>query len=422
MEHPNSEKLEKYSARELSAEEMTKAILHLDSCAECFGLLQNILSRNDENTENFGSVANEKTIEFHLDYEEYLRPFIDNEADRITREIVESHTQVCANCAFQLRELREFSESLRLQELEKKLTYSPTFWGRFGSRMRQISQSLVFQTAFALLFILTLAAIFWFRSGQPVLTENRQKSVANETVIIKQDSNKQNDLKEIEKQSTAESNQNSNRLEPLIAKTENQNPKAETQITGNFDELQNLPAKLREKIQKVLRYEKLEFPPFLTSLQTNVKNRGESGAAKTTIYPNGEAVRSVSPTLNWKSFAKNDEKYIVKIFDEKFNQIAVSEPLRKNDWSLPVKLERGNVYHWEVSTASGGSQAKFKVLNRKSLNEIISMENKTSSSPLIRGIAYSSVGLSSEAKKAFALAIRQNSNSKTAEKLLRQIK
>ena len=426
MEHLNSEKLRKYAARQLSDGEMTMAILHFDSCAGCFDLLQNLPSQTA--AENFLSLTDEKKDgEFHLGYDEFLRPFVDNEADEITREIVESHAQVCSNCAFQLRELREFSQSLRLREIEKNLKYSPTIFDKFGHWASRISRNLTLRTAFVLFLMLILgfAAFILFDKKPPVSTQNNRESNAVESTVVKQNNENQADLPKNNERISTENNQNIERRKPLIVKNDGQNNKntnSETRITGNFDELQNLPAVWREKIRSAMRSEKLAFPAFLTSLRTNGKVRGEAENKQNELFPNGEVVRRVAPSLSWKSFAKPNEKYIVKIFDETYNQIAVSEPLQTNTWNLPVNLERGKIYHWEVAAPSGNYQANFKVLDQVSLNEINLIENKTSASPIIRGIAYSSAGLLSEAKKAFIAAAGQKKSSKSAQVFLRQIK
>ncbi len=47
----------------------------------------------------------------HLEYEQ-LEASVDGRADLVDREIVESHTAICAACARELRDLREFRQSL----------------------------------------------------------------------------------------------------------------------------------------------------------------------------------------------------------------------------------------------------------------------------------------------------------------------
>ncbi len=422
MEHPSKEKLKKYAARELSAVEMTGIILHLENCAECFDAVQAF--SGSEETDSVLLFSEAESEVFHLDYDEHLQPFVDNEADSATREIVESHTQICANCAFELRELREFSESLRFREMEKKS--STNFFSKINEFLHHISHNLTSKTVLPLIFIfIGLIAIIWFAANSSrnnientsIANEEKNENPAAQTQTIPNENN----------QTIAESfnqnieNRNSNVINPIDL-TKNKlseksaNNSSEKEISA---EINNLPKSLRIAVQKTLQTKKITFPAFLSVIRQDLKFRGGSNKISTSIYPKNEAIREVSPQFRWQNFAANNEKYIVEIIDENGNSVETSQELTKTLWKPKTVLQRGKVYSWEVRTVnlteSKSFSGKFKVSEQFS-------DKSLPKSPLVRGIVFASQGLLTEAEREFRIAIKNGENIDLARKLLLQIR
>ena len=140
MKHLEIEQLKKYGERQLNAEEMTLTVSHLGECRACFDAFQQIFpSLSDAAREvSVDNLTADEAI-FHLDYEEHLRPYIDYEIDEVTREIVESHLQNCSFCARAVRELREFSDGLKLRGIEKDSLDVPRFSKSVGDLSRHFS-------------------------------------------------------------------------------------------------------------------------------------------------------------------------------------------------------------------------------------------------------------------------------------------
>lgn len=422
MKHPNKEKLEKYAVRQISADEMTAVILHLENCADCFGMVQKLL-----NAENQGVLlfTENETDAFHLEYDEHLRPFVDNEVDAATREIVESHTQICSNCAFQLRELREFSESLRLREIEQK----SDIFVKINGWIHQISHHLTFKIALPLLAIIAgIAAIIWLSE-----TKNQKNS---EEISLTNNINAEN-------QSVPESNQNS-----LIAQIFNQNSESQNQTKLNVNtsqntanreikndstkvldnistELNDLPANLRETIRNVLQTSKLKFPSFLPALRESINLRGKKNKKLIKLYPNGEAVQETSPIFSWEEVSSQNQSYVVEIFDENNDSIEVSQPLTKKLWTPKAVLQRGKIYQWEIRITNSEVpqntriySGKFKVLDQKTVDDLAGFNGK---SPLVRGVALASAGLLTMAENEFRQAIKEN-QANQAKIFLQQIR
>ncbi|MCY7376426.1 MAG: zf-HC2 domain-containing protein [Pyrinomonadaceae bacterium] len=431
MKHPNKEKLQNYTARRLSSAEMTAVILHLENCADCFDALQK-LSPFSEN--QIVALLSERADEvFHLDYDEHLRPFVDNEADDATREIVAGHTRVCAVCAFQLRELREFGESLRLREIEKNLHRPPTFPAKIGEWLRQISQNFPLRIVLPLLLMTAgVVGSVWFLSdskrGEVEKTSGAvERKSENQTAQILENPVETNQtlVEAVNRDIGNRRNLigNSTDLTKTQTSANREKSASETEI---LDELDNLPIEWRGAIQKTLQSQKLTFPAFLPAIRENINLRGQADGNSNALYPKGEAVRGVSPKFRWQPFAAQNEKYVVEIFDEKNDSVAISPVLNETSWTPKTVLRRGKNYSWQVrsekpkeSQNSKIFAGKFKVLEQ---SEIAELNRKLPKSAFFRGVIFASQGLLTEAETAFRTAIKNRENAELARKLLLQIK
>lgn len=420
MEHPNSEKLERYAARQLSASEMTATILHLENCAVCSDTVKNF--NEDQEISLF---AENESENFHLDYDEHLRPFVDSEADEVTREIVESHTQICSNCAFQLRELREFSESLRLREIEKNLRYSPNFFDKISGWLQRFSPHTVFQIVLPLLLLMFgIVAVIWFvRKTDEKNTEITgiadERKIESQTIQMPVNSGEIN--KEIvgsfnrntEKRAVKNENSANSVKVKNSVKTENEAAKKES-----LTEIETLPNDVKITVQKALNSKKIAFPEFLAAIRENINLRGDSDKISRRIYPKGEAVREAAPQFRWGKFALSGEKYIVEIFDEQNNSVEISPPLRAENWKPKAVLQRGKNYSWEVRTPNSSATGKFTILENA---EIIKINRIRTKSAIARGIIFASNGLLKEAESEFKKAVKNRENPALARKFLKQI-
>lgn len=417
MEHLNKEKLQKYSARLLNAEEMTSIILHLEDCIECFNALREF-SMVDK-TKSVAFFPEPITEAFHLDFEEHLRPFVDHEANAVIREIVETHTQTCANCAFQLRELREFSESLRLAEIQKSLTSSPHFVAKIGVWFRQVSQNLAVQLALPILILaIGITTAFWFFSSKPpveiVKNNSEQPSQTDQKQPIASD--KESSIeKPIEVNTKSATDLNQPKSEPKPSPVETKLPE------NNLpDELGNLSNSVKATIRKTLESEKLILPGFLSILGERIKLRGSDSNDSSIIYPKGVVIIASKPTLRWKKGNETGEKYTVEIFDENGTLVGKGSEITLNQWKPEKSLSPGKTYSWEVKSEAGDisttAAAKFRIAASSDLTELNSIK-----SPLYRGIFYASKGLLAEAREEFIKAKKNKNEALMAKKFIDQI-
>ena len=437
MEHLTDTKLQKYQARELSAAETTAVILHLDACPDCFGKLENIPAEDYAPKLFFAGDAEV----FHLDYDDHLRPFVDNQAGAATREIVEGHAQTCAPCAFQLRELREFSESLRFRQ-------SANFQGKlsFLAKVRLLLTGLTkranFQAAAVFLLLMLFGFLAFFTIGKHKTAENiaaadqilpEKQLTSSSSPSIEKTEISDESVKTRSDQSPAEvvvSKDNQPPInEPDKVNKSNRSEKKEVQNDSRESaELGKLPQTLRLEMQQALETRRLNLPPVLRELSSNMNLRGESGLSEpiqTIVSPDNEVVISDRPIFQWRRSKNSNQKFIVEIFDDENNSVAVSPQLNGNSWKPEKSLPRGKIYFWELRTQTSDNAAgstangKFKILDARSKAEIEKFP--TSAAPLLRGIFLASKGLITEARLEFQKADRRSPRG-PAKIFLRQLK
>ena len=148
------------------------------------------------------------------------------------------------------------------------------------------------------------------------------------------------------------------------------------------------------------------------------------------LEPTGKVVQSDRPTFVWSPLA-DATGYVVEVYDEAFNLVATSPQLTANSWtSQPLK--RGRIYSWQVKAVKDGQesrsprppapQAKFRVLDAASVNELQQARQTYSSSHLVLGLLYARAGLLDEAEKEFRALQKANPDSALARRLLSQVR
>ena len=418
MKHLEIEQLKKYGERRLSGEEMTDALLHLDDCRACFESFQTMFPALSDAAQTVSLGADEAEI-FHLDYDEHLRPYIDYEADEVTREIVESHLENCQFCVRAVRELREFSDSLHLREAKKEAAGEPTFSGALQHRPRRFITGSFWRLSLPAIAVLILGIGGWLiwrqSSTQTFVAENRTSQNAPPVTA---NENSFNRLPE-----NSITNEEINRRENDLA---NKSPNAARDKKRESNEpedellLAALPPDFRARFQNAVRTQKINLPAFIADLREKSNLRGESNGDKNVIIsPDAQAERSLRPMFRWRKFAAVSESYVVAIYDENYNQIAVSPRLTDAKWQSDVSLKGGKIYQWQVKTEKSVEPytARFKVLDDAALIRLKQIENAAPHSPLVRGIGYASEGLLNEAMREFQKEIVKNPGGNLAKKL-----
>ncbi|MBS1808158.1 MAG: hypothetical protein JST84_08205 [Acidobacteria bacterium] len=170
----------------------------------------------------------------------------------------------------------------------------------------------------------------------------------------------------------------------------------------------------------------LRFPAELAALRGGKITRGSSSTDETfqLTRPIATFVLSPRPTLRWQSFP-SATIYRVKVFSTDYELIAESADLTATSWTLPVPLERGKTYLWQVVAKKGEEEfvgtssvveARFTVLDSARARQIEQVRQHTTS-PLALGIAYAQAGLLDDAEAKLKAALP----SAAARKFLHQV-
>jgi len=420
VNHLAIEQLERYSERQMNAEEITQTLLHLDGCRACFDAFQRTLSELSPTLPeiSFDALTGNDPEVFHLDYAEHLRPYVDFETDEVRREIVASHLQNCSFCARAVRELREFSDSLKLRtvEQEKKSAdllfappsnYPPPHF--YNGNLRYW-----FLPAAAVLISLIGGNLVWRQSDTtPLIAETRISRAVPKTAVNENSVERLLESKSaktvIKTQSVPTLRRNDNSFKEKSSAVGGQLPAA-VQPKGDEKLLAALPPNFRAQFETALRMQKIEMPLFIAELREESNLRGDSAAVKDVILsPSAQDERNSRPVFKWRKFSDGTDHYLVTIYDQDFKQIAASPRLQNLKWQSSVSLERGKIYNWQVKTANSGNSysARFKLLDVSAVVRLKAIENAVPHSVLAYGIAYASEGLLIEADQMFQKALKK---------------
>ncbi len=428
MKHLEIEQLKKYAERRLSGDEMTRAVLHLDECGACFHSLQKIFPALSERARevSIGDLTADGEENFHLDYDEHLRPYVDFEMDETTREIVETHLQNCVFCERAARELREFSDSLRLRQIKKDDWAAPEISGSTDYRPRRILTGNFLRLALPAIAVLILGVggwLVWRAATRDYIAENQTPKVKSKVAANENSFNRQLENSPVKAKTKEIESAN------LPREINSADVKSNSITDENMKSVQTederllaaLPPDFRVQFQNAVRTQKINLPAFVAELQREDGNlRGAASDAKNAVLsPDAQAVRSSQPTFNWRKFAADGEEYVVTIYDEDFNLVAVSPNLRGAKWQSNVPLKRGKFYKWQVTAGKSTESyaAQFKVLDANALARLKAIENAAPHSPLVRGIGYAAEGLLTEAVRELEKAVRENPRDGLSKKL-----
>lgn len=399
-EHLNEIELKNYGESELSPREFLRVQAHFETCEDCTRRLDEMFPNIVEREEALllEDLADETLRDFHLNYDEHLKPYIYETIDAVEREIVESHVEICSDCREDLRDLLQFHEELEREKEIRELS-KPRFWSQVSEWFSAPNRKAVW-LAFASIFVLGGAFLVWF-------------FVSPTTNEIVQNPTNTNDFP-------------INQTAPNIIQTPNVNQTVPKMNSTNSVENKNQNT---NELPKEIEMAALVLPNFLNELRLNENDtlRGNNDLPTqkiVVIAPNGNVIRTSTPVLSWKNIP-NIENYEVSIFDNDFNKIAETENLKGNSWRVP-NLTKGKIYQWEVSAKSISAdgktqnylgQGKFYIVSQTDENKINQARNS-----LERGKAFAEAGLLREAENEFRQFLKQNPNSENTKNFLRQIK
>jgi len=174
-------------------------------------------------------------------------------------------------------------------------------------------------------------------------------------------------------------------------------------------QLNSLPEAVRTSAKEVVNGDQKQRPVALDGLAPNTDS--------SLLYPVSEVVEERQPILRWKPFGST---YTVALFDTYGNRIARSGSIGDTHWLVPMTLQRGAEYRWQIDGDGQTRTATFRVLNEAD-EQKLSEVRETRPGALALGAVAQHMGLLSIAQQQFETLKREQPNSQDAAKLLEHV-
>ncbi|MDQ3063979.1 MAG: hypothetical protein M3R14_14130, partial [Acidobacteriota bacterium] len=205
--------------------------------------------------------------------------------------------------------------------------------------------------------------------------------------------------------------------------------------TGSVRGLENLSPAAQRAVRQSLQTQKVSISANSLGGNNGVLMGGgneNGGVPFALVSPIGKVIRDNQPILRWKPL-KDADGYKAAIVDDKFRVIEESGKLNSTEWKPSKPLPRGVNYSWQVtatkadgtetvSPAPPAPQARFRVLEQTTLDDLNKLEKQAAKSHLALGVLYAQSGLIDEARREFEILVRENPRSALARKLLASVK
>jgi hypothetical protein len=445
-DHLTEQEVANFQRLLMNSAERRKVDAHVAVCEDCMGRLldpaHSPLAFNSL-TEAFLPSAVEKP--FHLSREE-LKRYHNEGLDEADRIIFESHLEICSECNTEADSLlaaagaipatghsSEWIESAP----ESRWRWLSDLWRR--PHLWTPARAVAMIAAVGCLLIIVA---LWIQK-RPALVQDQAA----------QTERKDNPAVPPQTEEIAGSNQNKsapteiNNQASANTQTEEQSPAASGDVVrlkdgnvevsfdrqGHLTGLEKLAPQIQRTVQTALASENLPEPRALDELaepKINLMGGTVEGLPFKLIAPVGVVVISSRPTLSWQP-VDGAVSYTVSVFDSNFNRVAKSSPQSATRWTMPLALQPGKIYSWEVmavkdnqeirSPVAPAPRAQFKIVEAGQLNEIASVLNERPRSHLALGVLYARAGLLTEAESEFRALLNDNPQSKVAKRLLRTV-
>lgn len=423
--HLSQTQIAAYSERSLHPDVLLEIDNHLASCDTCYERLSRIRVPRVAKLDRPSSESREAP--FHLDYQQHLLPYVEGTINDIDREIVDSHVELCSQCADDLKDLLAFEEAPVVA-----LTRQARPTARWRQWLPQVPRPLppVWTAAAAVLAVLIVPiAVFWWTAGprplDPVSSQNGKQTP--------------------EPASTSEPDASASQtpngvappnltLEPLLVLND-AGGQIKVDQSGKLEGLQDLPADLKESVERALATGQLRPSPALSGWINEASDLRGSLETKNTfepLEPIDVVLETNRPTFRWQMLEAARD-YTVTIYNSRLREVATSGPITGTEWTMPDSLERGVVYSWQVSASVDDKtvtspkpplpEARFRILDQRAASTLAKLKQSTSgNSHLAMGVFYWKHGLIAESEREFQALVKANPNSPVAGKLLTSIR
>jgi anti-sigma factor ChrR (cupin superfamily) len=377
--HLSAEQITKYRERTLQPGELMAVDSHLGNSTEC----RNELSGQSppESTRGFLDAIREAKQE-HLTFDQ-MDAWVEDQMDQTERELVMAHIGLCQSCARELKAYETYAHKMsapvqpvaapqqapvrqeaRVEALPAQPVMAQPVPARkiaepsLGEKLRAFFFSP--KVALAMLAIAAAAIV------TPILLNNNQ---------------------------TREGAGGGRTIDSV-----------------NIGDLENLPASIRTGAEAVARARGAERPSSLDGLAPN--------SDPFLQYPVSEVVEDRQPELRWKPFASS---YTVHVYNSQNMLVSRSELITDTHWLVPIMLERGATYNWEVVGLGDEHRAQLRVLGDAAATELAQLRSTRGTEHFVLGTVAQQYGMLTVARREFETLIKQRPQSEEAARLLTNV-
>jgi hypothetical protein len=375
---------------------------------------------------------------YHLEYD-LIEGYVDNTLNAVDRSITEMHLEVCAECAAEVKDLKNSLRTMRALSTERRpnenpaarinLLFNPRKW--FGPPQLALTTGII--------LLASAVVVIWRLKSQ---APSPQPNVVQQATPLPGEppplrttpspnlsKDRETPANHDEPGRSVDRGKNLEERDVMVALRDGARKLALVR-KGTLIGLADLPAETQQQVRTVLLAQTITKPDVISDLRSD--NSISRGGDEQTIRPVGPAgvISEDRPLFRWTP--RNDAVgYRIVVGDPNFQPIARSGQLTADttEWKTPIALPRGVVYTWMVTAVRNeqtdspvsSPPVKFKVLEAERLRELESL-TKSSPSHLALGVFYARSGMTEQAKQEFQILLKQNPHSTLAKKLLRQIK
>jgi hypothetical protein len=438
-EHLTEHEVAHFRQQGLTQAERLRLDTHVARCEDCLRRILNPAHAHlafSSLTEAFLPSPDEKP--FHLSQEE-LKRYNNEKMDEADRIIFESHLEICSECK------REAVASQAAAGRGAEWTASETKFrlGWLSSFVRWPmlwTPARVFGMIAAVGCVLVVLAL-WIQK-RPVQTQDqaaRTEQRNNPTEPAPTGEIAGSD-KNVSAPAEADNTDSSNNLSEereasasSVVSLKDGDVKVSLDRQGTLNGLEMLAPQTQKAVQTALVSEHLSEPQVLNELAGSkiiLMGQATDGLPFKLLAPVGIIVNSNRPTLRWQPL-DGANLYTVSVFDSDFNRVAKSGAQSATQWSVPLSLQNGKLYSWEVtalkenqeviSPVAPAPRAQFRIVERGNRNEIASVRRAHPRSHLTLGVLYARAGLLAEAEREFRALLKDNPRSNVAKRLLRTV-
>jgi len=420
-EHLSPVQLEDWRRRRLTPEKLLGADDHLAECAECRRLLE--LALHGDAPALYAELATDAAAGAHLTFEQSA-DYADGLLVGEERRMVEDHLASCAQCAPLMADLRAFRSEI-MQDLDHE--YRPETLPQTESLLTRVKAVLpapllripiwVYAAAPALLL---LAVAWWFAWRSTDNEKPPQFAGASPTPTTSPSVSPAAPSPPPE-------------AATVIVKLKDGPTSLTLDAKGAMTGVDQWPSDYQRLAREALEVQRVERSPLLEGLSrpgSSLMGVDDEGRSFAVIEPAGKVTLSDRPTFHWSRLS-DAAGYVVEVYDERFNRVSSSPLLSGVSWA-PPPLARGQVYLWQVKAIRDGQeftaprppapQARFRILDQTTANEIAQARRDYASSHLLLGVLYARAGLLKEAEQELRTLQKANPDVEVARRLLANVR